>query len=85
MFDLVLGYKAQYTKMKVTSAAKRNGITTMSYLKCNLRVRKQSTSSCEKFLTPGIRFSQLPLITGPVKLFCFLFQMGVLKGLKMVQ
>ena len=32
--------------------------------------------------TPGARFSKLPVITGPVKLFCFLFQMGVSKLLK---
>ena len=34
---------------------------------------------------PGARFSKLPVITGPVKLFCFPFQMGVSKGLKIVQ
>ena len=34
---------------------------------------------------PGARFSKLPVMTGPVKLFCFPFQMGVLKGLKTVQ
>ena len=33
-------------------------------------------------LCPGARFSKLPVITGPVKLFCFPFQMGVSKGLK---
>ena len=27
--------------------------------------------------TPGARFSKLPVITGPVKLLCFPFQMGV--------
>ena len=31
------------------------------------------------------RFSKLPVITGPVKLFCFPFQMRVSKGLKIVQ
>ena len=31
---------------------------------------------------PGARFSKLPVITGPVKLFCFPFQMGVSKLLK---
>ena len=29
---------------------------------------------------PGARFSKLPVITGPVKLFCFSFQMRVSKG-----
>lgn len=28
-------------------------------------------------LFPGARFSKLPVITGPVKLFCFPFQVGV--------
>ena len=35
--------------------------------------------------SPGARFSKLPVITGPVKLFCFLLRMGVSKVLKMVQ
>ena len=34
---------------------------------------------------PGARFSKLPVITGPVKLFCFPLRMGVSKILKMVQ
>ena len=34
---------------------------------------------------PGVRFSKLPVITGPVKLFCFPFQMGVSKVLTIVQ
>ena len=34
---------------------------------------------------PGARFSKLPVITGPVKLFCFPLKMGVSKVLKMVQ
>ena len=33
---------------------------------------------------PGARFSKLPLITGPVKVFCFPFQMRVSEGLKTV-
>ena len=33
----------------------------------------------------GARFSKLPVITGPVKLFCFPFQMGVSKLLKIIQ
>ena len=36
-------------------------------------------------LSPWARFSKLPVITGPIKLFCFPFQMGVSKGLKIVQ
>ena len=36
-------------------------------------------------MTPGARFSKLPVITGPVKLFCFPFQMRVSTGLKIVQ
>ena len=35
--------------------------------------------------TSGARFSKLPVITGPVKLFCFSFQVGVSEGLKIVQ
>ena len=34
---------------------------------------------------PGARFSKLPVITGPVKLFCFPFQMGVSKALNIIQ
>ena len=34
---------------------------------------------------PGARFSKLPVISGPVKLFCFPFQMGVSKLLKIIQ
>ena len=34
---------------------------------------------------PGAHFSKLPVITGPVKLFCFPFQMGVSNGLNIVQ
>ena len=34
---------------------------------------------------PGARFSELPLITEPVKLFCFPLRMGVSKVSKMVQ
>ena len=34
--------------------------------------------------TPGARFSKLPVITWPVKLFCFPLRMGVSKGLKIV-
>ena len=30
-----------------------------------------------KEVWPGARFSKLPVITGPVKLFCFSFQVGV--------
>ena len=37
------------------------------------------------FNGPGARFSKLPVITGPVKMFCFPFQTGVSKGLKVVQ
>ena len=37
------------------------------------------------YFTPGARFSKLPVITGPVKLFCFPFQMGVSKLLKIIQ
>ena len=33
----------------------------------------------------GARFSKLAVITRPVKLFCFPFQMGVSKLLKVIQ
>ena len=33
---------------------------------------------------PGARFSKLPVITGSGKLFCFPFQMGVSKLLKII-
>ena len=38
-----------------------------------------------QFLGPGARFSKLPVTIGPVKLFCFPFQMGVSKVLKIIQ
>ena len=38
-----------------------------------------------KAQTPGARFSKLPVITGPVKLFCFPIQIGVSEGLKIVR
>ena len=34
---------------------------------------------------PGARFSKFPVITEPVKLFCFPFQKGVSKLLKIIQ
>ena len=37
------------------------------------------------FERPGARFSKRPVITEPVKLFCFPFQMGVSKLLKVIQ
>ena len=36
-------------------------------------------------LGPGACFSKLPVIIGPVKLYCFPFQMGVSKLLKIIQ
>ena len=33
----------------------------------------------------GARFSKLPVVTGPFKLFCFPFQMGVSKVLNIIQ
>ena len=44
-----------------------------------------STSLTTMQCGPGARFSKLPVITGPVKLFCFPFQMGVSKLLKIIQ
>ena len=40
---------------------------------------------CKEGMGPGACFSKLPVITGPVKLFCFPFQTGVSKVLKIVQ
>ena len=40
---------------------------------------------CLKARRPGARFSKLPVIAGPVKHFCFPLQMGVSKGLKIIQ
>ena len=34
------------------------------------------------YMVPGTRFSKLPVITGPVKLFCFPYQMRASKVLK---
>ena len=48
---------------------------------CDAKVRQQEILDEGKTLKstagPGARFSKLPVITGPVKLFCFPFQMGV--------
>ena len=37
------------------------------------------------FFGSGACFSKLPVIAGPVKLFCFPFQTGVSKVLKIIQ
>ena len=37
-----------------------------------------------KILSPGARFSKLPVIIGPVNLFYFPFQVGVSKVLKII-
>ena len=42
-------------------------------------------SSLTAIQRPGARFSKLPVITGPIKLFWFPLRMGVLIVLKMVQ
>ena len=39
----------------------------------------------ESWSYPGARFSKLPVITGPVKMFSFSFQMRVSKRLNFVQ
>ena len=46
--------------------------------------RRMHCWECEG-LWPGARFSKLPVITGPVKLFLFSILEGVSKGLKIVQ
>ena len=50
--------------------------------KCNIPINRPVNSLVNR---PGARFSKLPVITGPVKLFCFPFQMGVSKLLKIIQ
>ena len=40
---------------------------------------------CRLTKRPGAHFSKLPIITGPVKVFCFPFQMRVSEGLIIVQ
>ena len=50
-----------------------------------LRWKNRLGSLAYKATSPGARFSKLPVITGPVKLFCFPFQMGVSKLLKIIQ
>ena len=44
-----------------------------------------TTNRKHRYKSPGACFSKLPVITGPVKLFCFPFQMGVSKLLKIIQ
>ena len=59
---------------------KRNSLRTRSFR------RLLDADTTKKWLYgPGTRFSKLPVITGPVKLFCFPLRMGVSKVLKMVQ
>ena len=45
-------------------------------------LEKQTSPFALILIEPGARFSKLPVITGPVKLFCFPFQIGVSKVLK---
>ena len=52
---------------------------------CGLQSVVCSVQSANVRHRPTGRFSKLPVITGPVRLFCFPFQMGVSKGLKIVQ
>ena len=52
---------------------------------CDTNVCTFYVISSNRKLTPGARFSKLLVITGPVKLCCFPFQMGVSKLLKIVQ
>ena len=47
--------------------------------------RKEKDPQLLTGFEPRARFSKLPVIIGPVKLFCFPFQIGVSKGLKVVQ
>ena len=51
----------------------------------NVTYKEQKCSSSRKLIRSEARFSKLPVITGPVKLFCFPFQMGVSKLLKIIQ
>ena len=48
---------------------------------------KRNKTQLRDYMTtgPGARFSKLPVITGPVKLFCFSFHVGVSEDLKIVQ
>ena len=49
------------------------------------KLRYERLSAKQLLEGPEARFSKLPVITSPVKLFCLLSQMGVSKVLKMVQ
>ena len=50
-----------------------------------LLTRGDLTEETFGVLKSGARFSKLPVITGLVKLFCFPFQRGVSKILKIIQ
>ena len=67
--------------------ARENKVFTPSHF--YLVIHKRSFAFTESEInfvhTPGARFSKLPVITGPVKLFCFLLQKGVSKVLKTIQ
>ena len=45
----------------------------------------KQTTNYALFHGSGARFSKLPVITGPVKLFCFSFHGGISEDLKIVQ
>ena len=47
--------------------------------------KTKKITTVKDVLIPGTRFSKLPIITEPVKLFCFPFQKGVSKLLKIIQ
>ena len=51
----------------------------MTQFSQNVIVKQTSLRKQPSFIVPGARFSKLPEITGPVKQFCFPFQMGVSK------
>ena len=61
------------------------GQTKSENISLPVAVRVSKTRVLKLPIGAGARFSKLPVITGPVKQFCFPFQMGVSKLLKITQ
>ena len=72
--------------LEIPKALKISGITdTVSPERRPQKSAAGDGAICSQIMAPGARFSKLPVITLPVKLFCFPLQMGVSKGLKIAQ
>ena len=84
-----------FPRRKIMAASPLIRATTATFWKSTIilsRLYGHSNQLCSSYLCvpgayyrTGARFSKLPVITGPVKLFCFPFQMWTAKLLKIIQ